>query len=315
MFLNLSTVLHPLHEAEDIAKWMLRFVYGATLSLDDLHTADNKYRKDVKLELNGAAYFIKPVREGYKGATFTREPRQKCSILPSRLDHILRIYDRLHANYSRLEDQPTKDWAILFPEGCITVPSTESSFQEALTTAIKHEERFRSLDLTLRPCLLFARLQMAKASSDSLTLWRDVKPPKDLVQPYLTSLRHAVTFLNNSGVIHNDLRPSNVLWRSRIGGHVEVMLIDFDDALFTNQRIPRAFAKAMRRDARFPLYKVDDLLASVEHNNFYVEYQDRWLQGDCTTFDDFMINTQTKKRKAERGAEEKSSRPKYNDDD
>lgn len=318
VFLNLSTVLHPLHHAEEIAKWMLRLVHGATLSLDDLH-ASTEIRKNVKLELNADSYFIKPIREGYKGATFRDEPYQTRSILPSRLDHILRIYDRLHDHYTRLQAYPTNSWAILFPEGCITVPSRESSFQEGLIAAIHHEEHFRSLDLKLRPCLLFPRLQMAKKPSDSLTLWRDFKPPAHLVEPYMTAFRRAVSFLNEAGVIHFDLRPINVLWRSTNDGNVELMLIDFDDALFSNQRIPHAFAKAMRIDCRFPLYgKIRDHWACAEHNNFYVAHQELWLsQDEYATFDDFM-NSRTKNPKAKRAAEEESStrrhRSKHNDD-
>eukprot|EP01033_Poteriospumella_lacustris_P019819 gene19819-14412_t len=161
MFLNLTTVLHPLHHAADIATWLLRFVYGASLSSDTLDNAACEPIQNLQLRLNTASYFLNPVREGYKGDTFAHEPCQHRSILPSRLDHIFRIYDRLHDHYTRLTPRPT-DWSISFPVGCITVPSQESKFRANLIAAIRQQPHFNSLNLVLRPCLLFQRVQMAK---------------------------------------------------------------------------------------------------------------------------------------------------------
>lgn len=94
------------------------------------------------------------------------------------------------------------------------------------------------------------------------------------------------------------------------------MLIDFDDALFCNQRIPRRFARDMRGDPRFPLYHLDYIRhprACAEHNTFYVTQLERWLAYVGTaSYDDFMlypIESGNKKRKAEKGADETSSPP------
>eukprot|EP01033_Poteriospumella_lacustris_P005799 gene5800-4157_t len=155
---------------------------------------------------------------------------------------------------------------------------------------------------------------MAKTPLAPLTVWRDFKPPAHLIEPYLASFRRAVSFLNEAGIVHFDLRPCNVLWRSLHAGCVEVMLIDFDDALFCNQRIPRVFASAMREDPRFPLYHMDQVrhpCAGTEHNTFYVTQQERWLaRVDEVKFDEFMLyhmESGDKKRKADDDADEATS--------
>lgn len=112
----------PLHDAENVAKWMLRFVHGvhgvhgASFTLVALHTA-RKPQDHLHLRLNTVAHFLKPVRGG---ATFDNEPCQSCSILPSSLNQIFYVYDRMHDHYARLAVRPA-DWSILLPVGCITV--------------------------------------------------------------------------------------------------------------------------------------------------------------------------------------------------
>eukprot|EP01033_Poteriospumella_lacustris_P005800 gene5801-4158_t len=141
------------HEVDKLADF-LRAEYHFALSL--VHIAGGSeaspvdpnlrrvVKKNLQLRLNTASYFLKPVREGYKGDTFAHEPCQHRSILPSRLDHIFRIYDRLHDHYTRLTPRPT-DWSISFPVGCITVPSQESTFRANLIAAIRQQPLFNSL--------------------------------------------------------------------------------------------------------------------------------------------------------------------------
>lgn len=311
VFLQLTPTLHPLQHMTDIATWLLRYLHGAcgTQGLLQQHYRPNVPPLQVTMQLDTDSYFLKPVRGGYKATFSTLDAESGGSILPRRLDGILRIYDHLynaltqsqHATGSETASsaEAAEDgggWSILFPVGFITVPTVSTDFSMALTAAILRPNRFRAMRHCLagRPCMVFPKLPMASSSdADSLTHWRTTRPPLALVRGYLAAVSNAVNFLNAACVAHFDLRPCNVLWRVASDERVEVMVIDFDDAIAFGEVVPSSFVEGMKIDKRFPLYKADPSVehrACADHNDFFVRWLTLWLDDESVdvSFDSFM---------------------------
>lgn len=168
VFLQLTPPLHPFVHMQEIATWLLRCVYAAreTLSLLRIH------RSTPKLKLNLLSLFVKPVREQYKGRFSDSDILPTGSVLPGRLAHILTIYEQLYQTMSRMTSSPggarsasvlstVQHFSILFPVGCITVPTTETPFKAGLKAAILQTERFHPMHNSLdrRPCLVLPKLR------------------------------------------------------------------------------------------------------------------------------------------------------------
>ena len=280
--------------------------------------------KPLPIKFDEQKNFLKPIREGYKHSLRHGEPAKEGSFLPGRLWSILRVYNKLYTawcntshptssggeaglltKYSLFVDPP-----VLFPTGVILIPRDQrgenhDNFRQFLVKNLD-PSFFQDLDddlLSLRPCLIFPRLEMATTEennsifddSSSFHLWRSMKPPRNFCKDYLAHLESAIQFLNEDAeVAHFDLRPSNILWRIvNNNTQFDLKIIDFDDSFFFDEVIPQDFVKSMETDSRFPFDENDSgsvQLASPDHNLFFLDHLKGWLNSTEESFSEYMQN-------------------------
>lgn len=93
-------------------------------------------------------------------------------------------------------------------------------------------------EFELQPVIIFPGLTVQDG-------WTNEKPPSDCVSMYLEALAQAVAFLNRAQIAHMDLRPPNIMWRQNSDGMLEVMVIDFEDAVAFGRFISPSWYKAL----------------------------------------------------------------------
>lgn len=165
--------------------------------------------------------------------------------------------DMLMLAYLRLSSHLAAHDLFLFPLGVISHPSSASpayqyTARELIESRVsKHfPGNCESLLKDGCPVVVYDLLP--------LDCWFNDKPPPDLVEPYISCLSTAVTILNECGIAHMDLRPSNIMWRRLLppsSQKIEVRIIDVEDAVPFGYYIRDV--SALRGDPRYPLHKND----------------------------------------------------------
>lgn len=165
---------------------------------------------------------------------------------------------------------------------------------DSTSTDVLAEGIFDGLSLLVYPRLV---VQCGDANSFSTDLPKD----EDIRQLYLTNLKRAVKWLDRSGVVHGDLRPSNILWRKRGGGgdETEMVIIDFEMACEVGHTVDRCIWKGL--DGRFPWHEenqkrllgigageVESVVAELRDNSWFVVAMEHYfLHGGRSSYDDF----------------------------
>jgi hypothetical protein len=86
----------------------------------------------------------------------------------------------------------------------------------------------------------------------------------DLMRAWARLVVDTADRISDTGVVHPDLRPANILWRL-VDGKLEICVIDWCDALFNGMPVPRDKREAWARDPRYPL-SLDAEVASIAVN-------------------------------------------------
>jgi hypothetical protein len=98
-------------------------------------------------------------------------------------------------------------------------------------------------------------------------------------------------------VAHLDERPANIMWKALINAeneHVELRLIDFEDAVFFDHVISSEYVAAVvrRLDLRYPFKNGDEKsiqFAKKFHNDFFYEaLLLQWMASEEADFNEFM---------------------------
>jgi len=222
-----------------------------------------------------AGFFYKPIRKTALNNFLVSNQR----IILSRM---MMIYEKL---FNVIETEGSSpDNVIQFPIGLVTVPMSNTihakGIREALLHCIKRFFDHRNginYNYDNDPCLIFHFL-------DSKEGWTNYRPDNDHRDSYIQQLRTAINILNSAGVVHMDLRPANIMWRSKntsIGNkEVELKIIDFEDALMVGTVMNEALARVYSNDPRYPIKEGIDctnVSTKIEFNNFFVDAIEAWL--------------------------------------
>lgn len=161
----------------------------------------------------------------------------------SRLRIILTAYERLWRCRERLEFE-----YVLFPIGVMSFPTTNKySFEVCRLLQDKCSQSFVYTESEIKhaPLLIFHFLDDK--------VWKNVeKPPEKYREQYIEALRQVVDLLNEAGVAHMDLRPSNIMWKvDDSKGRLDIRVIDFEDACLFGTYID--YVDTLGEDARYPV--------------------------------------------------------------
>eukprot|EP01031_Cornospumella_fuschlensis_P027125 gene27125-32769_t len=161
----------------------------------------------------------------------------------SRLRIILTAYERLWRCRERLEFEYA-----LFPIGVMSFPTTNKySFEVCRLLQDKCSQSFVYTESEIKhvPLLIFHFLDDK--------VWKNVeKPPEKYREHYIVALRQVVELLNEAGVAHMDLRPSNIMWKvDDSKGRLDIRVVDFEDACLFGAYID--YVDTLGEDARYPV--------------------------------------------------------------
>eukprot|EP01031_Cornospumella_fuschlensis_P027769 gene27769-33538_t len=248
---SLSRCIH-LSERWELSAWIVALREFALQSLsfirnhqqDQLRSVEN-YRILLSCQL-----FFKPVlsKAKPKQDDVVGDTDVDASSRRSRLRIILAAYERLQ----RLQETHSNGCEhVLFPVGVMSFP-TLHTYSEAVYKLLKarcqkfflySERNFQHV-----PLLVYQLL-------DEKSWTNTEKPPKEYRDQYVIALREVVDLLNEAGVAHMDLRPSNIMWRIDDSGRIlEIRVIDFEDVCFFGTYID--FADILSEDRRYPVAPV-----------------------------------------------------------
>jgi len=166
---------------------------------------------------------------------------------------------------------------VAYPVGLMCIPTDiKQLFMKPITAML--EEHFRGFQgLQNAPVIMF----------QNLSGWRNDRPMVEIeVESYITKLTIAVDYLNQAGVAHMDLRPSNIMWQwNKEMNSVDIQIIDFEDAVTFGSKI--RFVEILKADAcrRYPI--MDDKnseYASAYHNNWFLVSIKLWLKDEYKTY-------------------------------
>jgi len=265
-----------------IAEWCLRVVSFASATEEMLqrHRYDQPLATGVCLNMSG--YFAKPVGEKWRMS-------DRGSALYSgknlRLNYIMRLYERIRVS-CEVAGINSKI-SFLFPEGVVSIPGRdvlESLDLREMLLADCRKDGFSGFDESFTPLIIFPRLSGSE--------WNISKPPPEYRDQYVEQLKLAIAALNVSQVAHLDLRPANIMWRADGKGknsHVELQVIDFEDAVLFNDVIPEKFVKAVVEtgDRRYPFKSGDEMAAQEAkklHNDFFLDAVSRWTESEIISW-------------------------------
>lgn len=285
------SLLGTSEEQRQIAQWCVRLAsFGVdTLSLLQGNMSNtNMQKKTPEVCLNMDGYFAKPIRRAWKLLSSPESCVELYSNRNMRLNHIMRIYERLRVKSLLRTDEDLRKSCVLFPAGVVAIPgelAQESKDLRALLIDHCTANGFGTEILSSHtPVILFPLLPSS--------LWSTEKPPELLRDAYLRELYKANKALDDARVAHLDERPANIMWRAN-GDKVELRLIDFEDAVFFGDFIPHPFVEyvVLNGDWRYPFKSGDEQnlqKARAVHNDFFSKAVTQWVRSEESDFFDFM---------------------------
>ena len=270
--------------------------------------------KNNEIRLNVSDLFFKPLKIHIKSHNIIdiNESMNDISNNRSKLDDIMTIYELLYQS-NPLESSKY----FLFPVGHMCLPAND---KYSLTCQSKtlYNALYNKMKLNFGVEFICDHSQLLTFNDLKVTDgWTNNKPLKCYHSSYLKQIKHAVMLMNKAKVVHNDLRPRNVLWRIvkilpefnesieitnkkeneneieieiEINNEfeVEIQIIDFEDSVIENDLYYPT--KIEITDNRYPFFRNEEngIIIGTEKNEWFVIVIQYWLQSDIDSFDDFM---------------------------
>ena len=290
VMVNLSSAI-DISNVEVLSRWVdvLKEYISETVTL--LKNSQQRSESSKIICHLDAGFFYKPIRKTALNNFLVSNQR----IILSRM---MMIYDKLFHVIETEGSSPVD--VIQFPIGLVTVPMSNTIHAKGIREALLHcikkffdQRNGTNYNYDNDPCLIFHFL-------DSKEGWTNHRPDNDHRDSYIQQLRTAINILNSAGVVHMDLRPANIMWKSKntsIGDkEVELKVIDFEDALMVGTVMNEALARVYSNDPRYPIKEGIDcrkVSTKIEFNNFFVDAIEAWLTtSEEKEFITYMINNQ-----------------------